>query len=128
MPRFQASQSLRFPSLEGRKGKERRNSPLESPENDRCRHELADAAPAQLQVVLEYRQRDPAREPEDHGHGIEGQDGEFVRGGGEEARGEGEVEQGQEGPDGDEDEEVDAGGGGVVAGIVVVPVRGWEQS
>ena len=85
---------------------------------------MANAAPAQYQIVLEYRQGDPAREPEDHGHGIEGQDGEFVRCRGEEARGEGEVEQGQEGPDGDEDEEVDAGGGGIVEGLVVEPVRG----
>ena len=90
------------------KKKAQKDSPLQSPKNNRRRHVATDGAPAQREPVLEHRQRDPAREPEHHGHGVERQDGELVRRGGEEARGEDEVEQGEKGPDGGEEQEVDA--------------------
>ena len=100
------------------------DSPLKGAKHNSGGHDVTDGAPAQGEILLEHRQGDPAGEPEDHGDGIESEDGVLVGGGGEEARGEGEVEEGEEGPDGGEEEEVDAWGGGGGEGGGVVPVDG----
>lgn len=48
---------------------------------------------------------DEAREPEEHGQGVQSEHGYRVGEGGEEAGGEDEVDEDEEGPDGGEDEE-----------------------
>lgn len=54
---------------------------------------------------------DEAREPEEHGQGVETEHGHGVGEGGEEARRQGQVDEDQECPDGDEDHEAVLGGG-----------------
>ena len=119
-----SSQGGHRPNIQS-KGK-RGDSPLQSPKNNRRGHDITDIAPTQEQILFIHRQRDPAREPEYHGHEIEPQDGVFVRYGGEEAGCEREVDECEEGPEGDEYEEVDAGGRVLVEGVGVIPMRGWE--
>lgn len=58
-----------------------------------------------VQVAIEHRQRDEAREPEQHRQRVEGEHGEGDGERGEEFGGEAEVEDDEAGPDGDEDEE-----------------------
>ena len=67
-----------------------------------------------VQAVMEDGEGDEAGEPEEHGEGVESEHGEWVGKGGEEAGGEGEVDEDEEGPDGDEEEEGVLGGGVVV--------------
>ena len=64
--------------------------------------------------MVQHRQRDEAGEPEQHGHGVEGEDGEDVGDRGEEAGGEGQVDEDEHRPGGDEDHEVDLGDAGAV--------------
>ena len=72
-------------------------------------------APARA-IRQEHRQRHEAREPEEHGDCLGGEDGEFVVRArfGEAPGDEDEVEQGEERPDGGEDEEADLLGGACV--------------
>jgi hypothetical protein len=79
-------------------------------------------------VVQAGRQGDEAREPEDHGDGLDGQHGEVVVGGGQHHRGEDEVGQRQPGPDGAEDEERDRGGRSIEEEVVVPVAGGWRES
>lgn len=75
-------------------------------------HHVATSVPVQIiYIVIEHRQRDEGREPEQHGQRIEGEDGEDVGEGGEEARGEGEVDEDEERPGGGEDHEIYPGRG-----------------
>ena len=62
-----------------------------------------------IQSMVEHRQRDEAREPEQHGERVEGEDGEDVGDRGEKAWGEAEVDEDEHGPGGDKDHEVDLG-------------------
>lgn len=63
-------------------------------------------------VAQEHGQRNEAREPEQHRQALHAQDGEFVMcdGVGEAPWDHDEVDEGEERPDGGEDEEVDLGG------------------
>ena len=138
-----------------RKAQQLQNSPFKSPEHDTRLDLLANPLrparttrmhhavgvtnePVQLvNIVIEYRERDEGREPEQHGQRIEGEDGEDVGEGGEEARGEGEVDEDEERPDGGEDHEVYPGwgcgvghgcdcGGGKLADIEGVGAAFWR--
>lgn len=64
---------------------------------------MADIAATQEQILFIHRQRDPTREPEYHRHEIEAQDGILVCYGREEAWCEREVDECEQGPEGDED-------------------------
>lgn len=103
------------------------DSPLKSPKND-TRLDLPANPPRTIkitrlhrvtpiidrsivQIVIQHRQRDKGREPEQHGQRIEGEDGEDVGEGGEEARGQGEVDEYKEGPDGGKEHEIYPGRG-----------------
>jgi hypothetical protein len=61
---------------------------------------------------------DEASEPEDHGDGLNGDDGKPVDGNGEDDRGTDQVGQHQPGPHGAEDEEGDLGRGAAQEGLV----------
>ena len=100
--------------------KKKSNSPLKSAKHGRGLRRPANPALADQQGADEDGDGDEAREPEEHGDGIEGQHGELVGEAGEVAGHEGEVGRHEEGPDGGEDEEVDGGGGGVDGEVVVV--------
>ena len=58
-------------------------------------------------------ERDEAGEPEEHGQRVETEHGHGVSEGGEESGRQGEVDEDQEGPDGDEDHEAVLGGADV---------------
>ena len=72
--------------------------PLKSPKNNRRSDTIAYPAVTDNQIVPEHRQRDEAREPKQHGDCINANQGEFVCCSGEEARCEGEVEDGENCP------------------------------
>lgn len=59
-------------------------------------------------VTPECGDGDPGGEPEDHGHGLDSQDGKLVGCAGEATWGKDEVYDGQDGPDGGEEHKVDA--------------------
>ena len=65
--------------------------------------------------MVEDSESDKSREPEQHGQGIETKEDDPVGDRREEFRGEAQVEDDEEGPDGDEDEEGILGGGVAVA-------------
>jgi hypothetical protein len=69
---------------------------------------------------------DEAGEPEDHGDGLDGDDGEAVGGDGQDDGGDEEVGQGEEGPNGGEDEEGDLGGDSVEDEEIVPGICGWR--
>lgn len=73
-------------------------------------------------IILEDGQGDKAGEPEQHGQGIQGEDGKLVGKAFKEARGEGEIRKNQQGPHGDKDHESDLGRDIVIERMVVVPV------
>lgn len=100
------------------------NSPFESSENTSGARGTARVAPTGQQSAEEDGEGDEAGEPEEHGEGLDGQDGELVGRAGEEPGREGEVDEGEEGPERGEDEEVVLRGG-VQAWkvVIVVPVR-----
>lgn len=82
--------------------------PLKSAKHDRASGRSADGAFAEIQAREEDGRGQEAREPEDHGHGLGGQDAKLVRGRGQETRRKGEIGHGEgRGPDAGEDEEVD---------------------
>lgn len=86
----------------------------------------ADIASAEKKLGKEDGQGHKASKPEEHGDDLSDQDTEFVSGGGEETRREGEVGNGEDdGPGRAEDEEVDLGGRGGQGGTVV-PGRDWR--
>ena len=104
------------------------NSPLKSPKHDR-RLNLA-TVPSNIRARLEilipitnidilgammpHGERDESGEPEEHSQGVQTEHGDRVGDGGEEARGEGEIDEDEEGPDGGEDHEAVFGGGDAV--------------
>ena len=91
---------------------ERRDSPFKRAKHNRTSCSATHGALAKIEVRKEGGAGQEARKPEDHGEGFGGEDGVFVGGGGEEARAQGEVGDGERrGPDTGEDEEVDGGGG-----------------
>lgn len=101
------------------------DSPLKSAKHDRSRYRIAHAHPvtaATGDVIFKHRQGDEAREPEQHGQGVEAEDDELVGIALEESGREGEVWQNQQGPDGDEDQESDFGRNVVIEGIIVVNI------
>ena len=69
-----------------------------------------------MQIPIEHRQRDEAREPEQHSQRIEGEDGDAGSEGGKEFGREAKVEDHEEGPERDENEEGVLRGGAGVAG------------
>ena len=64
-----------------------------------------------LGLLVEDGEGDEAGEPEEHGQGVEGEHGDGVGKGGEEARRQGQVDEDQEGPDRGEDHEAVFRGG-----------------
>lgn len=110
---------------------EKKDSPFKSAKHDRRRHLAAiithKRTPLKLipvnvaendimDVMIVDGERDEAREPEEHGEGVETEDHERVRDGGEEFGGEGEEDDDEEGPDGDEDHEGVLGGDEAIGG------------
>jgi len=102
------------------------NVPLKRGKHNGGNHDIAHIPITQYQIMVENGQRDEAGKPEQHGQGVNTQDGELVCQAREVERGEGEVGDGDEqGPNGGEDEEADAVGGIVDAGAAIVPVCDW---
>ena len=52
--------------------------PSKSADDDACKHKCAHMSHTNDQPALEASERDEAREPQRHGHGVQGQDGELV--------------------------------------------------
>ena len=109
---------------EKKKRRKKKDSPLKRAENRGRLRRPAQPPLTARHGAHEDGHGDEAREPEQHGDGVEGQHGELVGEAGEVAGHEGEVGGHEEGPDGGEDEEVDGGGGGE-DGEVVVVVCDW---
>lgn len=102
------------------------NVPLKRGKHNGRHHDIAHVPITQYQIMVKHGQGDEPGKPEQHGQGVHRQDGELVCDAREEARSEGEVGDGDEqGPDGGEDEEADAVGGVVDAGVAIVPVCDW---
>ena len=80
------------------------------------------ATAAKNMIILVNGQGDKAGEPEQHGQGIQGEDGELVGEAFKEAGGECEIWENQQGPNGDEDQKSDLGRDIVINYIVVILV------
>jgi hypothetical protein len=104
----------------GRKG---RGAPLERGKDDGSLCDIADLAKADA-VTQKDCEGDEAGEPEEHGQGLGSQNAKLVAGSavGESPGHDDEVGEGEDGPDGAEDEEVDLRGRHVVP--VAVPPAG----
>ena len=86
-------------------------------------HDAADVIVAQMSPVTAIDgDGDEAGKPEQHGDGVDGQQDELVGIALEEGRGQGEVGQDEQGPDGGEEQEVDLRGRVVAEEVVVEPV------
>lgn len=106
-----------FPFSKKDVSNKKKNLPLKSSKHGGGLGARAHAAEAHA-VVQPHGQRDEAGEPEQHGQGLDAEDGELVRGGGEAGGGDDQVHEREDGPDGDEDQIVD------LRGRIGVPVRG----
>ena len=99
--------------------------PLKSAKDDGGGDGFTDPeAATAAKIIAVHGQGDEAGEPKQHCQGIQGEDGEFVGKALKEARGEGEVGEHQQGPDGDEDQEADFRGG-IVEEVILEPVGRW---
>jgi hypothetical protein len=74
--------------------KAKNNSPFESSEDTCGARRTARVSPTRQQSAEEDGEGDEAGEPEEHGEGLDGQDGELVGRSGEEPGREGEVDEG----------------------------------
>lgn len=82
---------------------------------------------AEQQLANPDGEGDEAGEPEEHGQRLDGEDGEFVRRLNHEHWREGQVEQGQDGPERGEDEEIDLRRRRYI-GVVVIPMCDCGQT
>ena len=108
------------------RGKKPLHSPFKSAKHDGGRDRFTNANPVataiQDTIILIHRQGDEAREPEQHGQGIQREDGKLVGKALKETGREGEVWQHQQGPDRHKDQEADFGRDIAAECIVIEPI------